>query len=127
MFKAVPSAPQHSGEQVAQFRYAEPHLRVGSFFLRALATRITLHGPAWTDRSPQRQVFVAGVERDMPIPTLPAAHLVAIQSAFAFGRLKALLDLPAFACHSDQRFKRIFSGGSVTQIVSALRLLFDAA
>jgi hypothetical protein len=46
MFKSVPSAPQHSGEQVAQFGYAEPHLRVGSFFLHVLATQITLHGPA---------------------------------------------------------------------------------
>jgi hypothetical protein len=32
VFKAVPSAPLHSGEQVAQFGYAEPLLRVGSFF-----------------------------------------------------------------------------------------------
>ena len=47
VFNAVPPAPQHSGEQVAQFGYAEPHLRVGSFFLHALAVRITLHGPAW--------------------------------------------------------------------------------
>jgi hypothetical protein len=32
VFKTVPFAPQHSGEQVAQFGYAESHLRVGSFF-----------------------------------------------------------------------------------------------
>ena len=48
VFKTVPSAPQHSGEQVAQFRYAERNLPVWSFFLHALATQIALHGPAWT-------------------------------------------------------------------------------
>ena len=40
VFKAVPSAPQHSGKQVAKFGYAEAHLRFGSFFLHALATQI---------------------------------------------------------------------------------------
>jgi hypothetical protein len=48
MFKSVPSAPQHSGEQVAQFGYAGSHVRVGSVFLRVLPTRMTLHGPAQT-------------------------------------------------------------------------------
>ena len=66
-------------------------------------------------------------QHDVPIPALPVAHLVVIQSAFAFSRLKGLLDQPALSGHSDQRFKRVFPGGSVTQIVSALCLLFDAA
>src|SRR5674476_368878 len=66
-------------------------------------------------------------QRDMPIPTLPVAHLVVIQSAFAFSRLKGLLDQPALSGHSDQGFNRVFTAGGVTQIVSALWLLFDAA
>src|SRR5208337_2179737 len=32
---------------MAQFGYAEPHLRVWSFFLRVRATPTTPHGPAW--------------------------------------------------------------------------------
>ena len=35
VFNAVSSAPQHSCEQVAQFRYAEPQLAAWSFFNRA--------------------------------------------------------------------------------------------
>src|SRR5664279_4609269 len=66
-------------------------------------------------------------QRDVPIPTLPVAHLVVIQSAFAFSRLKGLLDQPALSGHSDQGFNRVFTAGGVTQIVSALWLLFDAA
>jgi hypothetical protein len=45
IFNAVPSAPQHSFEQVAQFGYAEPHLRFESFFLRARNTNNT----AWAN------------------------------------------------------------------------------
>src|SRR5271166_5415939 len=66
-------------------------------------------------------------QRDVPVPTLPVADLVVIQSAFALGSLKALLDLPALSGHSDQRLQRVFPDGSVTQIVSALWLLFEAA
>src|ERR1035438_10621832 len=66
-------------------------------------------------------------QRDMPIPALPVAHLVVIQSAFAFSRLKGLLDQPALAGHSDQGFNGVFTAGGVTQIVSALWILFDAA
>jgi hypothetical protein len=50
-----------------------------------------------------------------------------IQSAFAFRGLEGLFDLPAFASHADQRFNRVFSAGSMTEIVSVLWLLFDAA
>ena len=64
---------------------------------------------------------------DMPIPPLPVANFIVIQSAFALGSLKTLLDLPALSGHSDQSFKRVSAGGSVTQIVSVLRLLFDTA
>src|ERR1039458_653200 len=42
-------------------------------------------------------------------------------------RLKGLLDQPALSGHSDQGLNRVFPGGRVTQIVSALWLLFDAA
>src|ERR1039457_4184921 len=66
-------------------------------------------------------------QRNMPIPTVPVAYLVVIQPAFAFSRLKGLLDQPALSGHSDQGFNRVFPGGRVTQIVSALWLLFDAA
>src|SRR5664279_2215929 len=66
-------------------------------------------------------------QRDVPIPALPVAHFVGVQPAFALGSLKALLDQPALSSHSDQRCKRVFPGGSVTQIVSALWLLFEAA
>jgi hypothetical protein len=64
---------------------------------------------------------------DMPIPALPVAHLVVIQSAFAFSRLKGLLDQPALAGHSDQDFNRVFTGRGVTEIVRALWLFFDTA
>ena len=37
MFNAVPSSPQHSREQMVQFRYAERNLAAGSFFLPVLA------------------------------------------------------------------------------------------
>src|SRR5664280_84116 len=66
-------------------------------------------------------------QRDVPIPALPVAHFVVVQPAFAFSCLKALFDQPALSSHSDQRCKRVFPGGRVTQIVSALWLLFDAA
>ncbi len=66
-------------------------------------------------------------QRDMPIPALSVAHLVVIQSAFTFSRLKGLPDQPALSGHSDQSFNRVFTAGGVTQIVSALWLLFDAA
>jgi len=42
-------------------------------------------------------------QRDVPVPTLPVANLVVIQSAFSLGSLKALLDLPALSGHSDNR------------------------
>ena len=66
-------------------------------------------------------------QRDVPIPALPVAHFVVVQPAFAFSCLKGLFDQPALSSHSDQRFQRVFPDGSVTQIVSALWLLFDAA
>ena len=66
-------------------------------------------------------------QRDVPVPTLPVANLVVIQSAFALGSLKALLDLPALSGHSDQRLQRVFPGGSVTEIVGVLGLFFDTA
>src|ERR1035437_3763034 len=66
-------------------------------------------------------------QRDVPVPTLPVANLVVIQSAFALGGLKALLDLPALSGHSDKRLQRIFPGGSVTEIVGVLGLFFDTA
>src|ERR1035437_10130660 len=66
-------------------------------------------------------------QRDVPIPALPVAHFVVVQPAFAFSCLKGWFDQPALSSHSDQRFKRVFPGGSVTQIVSALWLLFEAA
>jgi len=50
MFNSVPASPQHSGERVAQFGCAEPHLRVGSLSLHVRATRITPHGPEWPAR-----------------------------------------------------------------------------
>jgi hypothetical protein len=53
----------------------------------------------------------------MPIPALPVAHLVVIQSAFAFSRLKGLLDQPALAGHSDQGFNRVFTAGASTDYV----------
>src|ERR1035441_198468 len=66
-------------------------------------------------------------QRDVPVPTLPVANLVVIQSAFALGGLKALLDLPALSGHSDKRLQRVFPGGSVTEIVGVLGLFFDTA
>src|ERR1039457_6787655 len=62
-------------------------------------------------------------QHDVPVPTLPVANLVVIQSTFALGSLKALLDLPALSGHSDKRLQRVFSGGSVTEIVGVLGLL----
>lgn len=98
---------------MAQFGYAEPHMRVGSFF---------------STRSQRGQHCMSQHgQRDMPIPALSVAHLVVIQSAFTFSRLKGLLDQPALSGHSDQSFNRVFTAGGVTQIVSALWLLFDAA
>jgi len=47
MFNAVPSSPQHLGEQVAQFRYAEWDLSAWSFFLHGLAEWPRLQTPAW--------------------------------------------------------------------------------
>src|SRR5664279_702228 len=64
-------------------------------------------------------------QRDVPVPTLPVANLVVIQPAFALGSLQAWLDLPALSGHSDKRLQRIFPGGSVTEIVGVLGLLFD--
>src|ERR1035437_8002886 len=66
-------------------------------------------------------------QRDVPIPALPVAPFVGVQPAFAFSCLQAWFDQPALSSHSDQRFKRVFPDGSVTQIVSALWLLFEAA
>src|ERR1035437_242449 len=66
-------------------------------------------------------------QRDVPIPALPVAHFVVVQPAFALSCLQGWFDQPALSSHSDQRCKRVFPGGSVTQIVSALWLLFDAA
>ncbi len=63
----------------------------------------------------------------MPIPALPVAHLVVIQSAFTLRGFEGLLYLPALSGHADQGFNRVFAAGGVTQIVSALGLLFDAA
>jgi hypothetical protein len=37
VFNAVPSAPEQASEEVTEFRYAERHLPVWSFFLLALA------------------------------------------------------------------------------------------
>ncbi|RKR31595.1 hypothetical protein B0G82_7796 [Paraburkholderia sp. BL17N1] len=36
-------------------------------------------------------------QRDVAIPALPSAHLILIESAFAFGRLEAGLDFPPAA------------------------------
>ncbi len=66
-------------------------------------------------------------QRDVPVPALPVAHFVVVQPAFAFSCLQAWFDQPALSSHSDQRCKRVFPAGSVTQIVSALGLLFEAA
>src|ERR1035437_2895185 len=66
-------------------------------------------------------------QRDVPIPALPVAPFVGVQPAFAFSCLQAWFDQPALSSHSDQRCKRVFPDGSVTQIVSALWLLFEAA
>src|SRR5271157_1005630 len=107
MFNAVPSAPQHPCEQVAQFGYAEPHLPVGSFF----ATR-TQH------RQDRMGQYGQG---DVPVPTLPVANLVMIQSALALGGLKGLLDLPALSSHTGQGWQRGSAGGRVSQIVRILR------
>src|SRR5271166_3075400 len=66
-------------------------------------------------------------QRDVPIPALPVAHFVVVPPAFAFSCLKGLLDQPALSSHSDQRCKRVFPGGSVTEIVGVLGLFFDTA
>jgi hypothetical protein len=57
VLNAVPSVPQHSGEQMAQFRYAEPHLRGESF-----SSACSQHGSYSMCQHGQR---------DMPIPALP--------------------------------------------------------
>src|ERR1017187_4216915 len=66
-------------------------------------------------------------QRDMPIPALPVAYLVVIQSAFTLRGFEGLLYLPALSGHSDQSFNRVVAVGGMTQIVGAFWLLFDAA
>src|SRR5271166_1543874 len=95
---------------MAQFGYAEPHLRVWIFFLRVRAAPLAPHG-----------------QRDVPVPTLPVANLVMIQSALALGGLKGLLDLPALSSHTGQGWQRGSAGGRVSQIVRILRQRLEAA
>jgi len=42
-------------------------------------------------------------QSNVAMPTGPAPHLILIQTAFPFGRLKTLLDFPALTCDSNQR------------------------
>ncbi|MCF2913862.1 hypothetical protein L1249_13525 [Halomonas sp. Cn5-12] len=56
-------------------------------------------------RLPYRHQQGVGEQRqsNVAMPTGPAPHLILIQTAFPFGRLKTLLDFPALTCDSNQR------------------------
>src|SRR5271166_3413477 len=64
---------------------------------------------------------------DVPVPALPVANLVVIQSALALGSLKGVLDLPALSSHTGQGWQGGSAGGRVSQVVGILRLRLEAA
>src|SRR5260221_3501932 len=49
-------------------------------------------------------------QRDMAVPGAKAAHLILVESHFAFGFFKAFLDFPTAACHAHQLRKPRLSG-----------------
>ena len=49
-------------------------------------------------------------ERDVPVPTVPEAHFILIQSGLAFGLLNALLDRVALACDKRELARELLAG-----------------
>ena len=66
-------------------------------------------------------------QSDVPVPAPPVADLVVIQSTLALGGLKSLLNLPALAGDSRQRFECGLVRERVEPVVGMPGLLFDAA
>ena len=63
----------------------------------------------------------------MPVPALPVADFIVVQSALALRCLEALLDLPALPSYADKGLQRGFRGGRIEPIVRVFGLWFDAA
>jgi len=53
-------------------------------------------------------------QSDVPVPAMPAAHLVAVQPDLLFGRLEALLDRPAPAGDPGQCLQAGGAGPNTT-------------
>ena len=66
-------------------------------------------------------------QRDVPVPTLPPAHLILIETAFAFGRLKPHLYFPAPASDVDQRLPRGLAARCIYDVIRMLSFLIKAA
>jgi hypothetical protein len=66
-------------------------------------------------------------QRDVAVPALPLAHLVLIESAFAFGGLEAGFDFPPAARDVDQGLPGGFAARGVYDVIRMLALLVQAA
>ena len=66
-------------------------------------------------------------QSDVPIPALPVADFVVIQSALALGGLEGLFNLPALSGDTHEGLQRGLLRGRLETIVGMLGFFFDAA